>query len=240
MAKVRIDKFISSQMNISRTDAKKILRNSVVTLNGENIAKGDIIVDTEVDSVSVNGKNLCFKEFVYIMQNKPSGVVSASNSPKDVTVIDILPESLKRKGLFPAGRLDKDTVGFVLITDNGEFAHNILSPAHHVKKTYIVKVEDELSEAAFRRFREGMKIGDELFKPAELRLLENKSDDGKFLYEIKIVEGRYHQIKRMFASAGSPVIQLKRTAIGGLMLDAGLSDGESKELSSEELEKIFL
>lgn len=239
MAKIRLDKYISSQQNISRADAKKIIRGSGVSLNGNAVSKGDTVVDTEKDIVCINGKELCYKEFVYIMLNKPSGVVSASNDPKDITVIDLLPDALKRKGLFPAGRLDKDTVGFVLITDNGEFAHNMLSPSHHVKKTYIAEVKGELTDEALKRFAQGMEIGEELFKPAELRLLDNRSDEGNCLYEIKIVEGKYHQIKRMFASAGQPVIKLKRIAIGRLKLDENLPEGVSRELSDAELDMIF-
>lgn len=216
-----------------------MLKTASVAVNGKAAVKADTVVDTERDIVSINGSKLAYKEYIYIMQNKPCGVVSASNSPEDITVIDILPENLKRKGLFPAGRLDKDTVGFVLITDNGDFAHNILSPSHHVKKTYIAEVSDMLSDEGFARFTEGMKIGEELFKPAELRLLDYKSEEGNCLYEIKIVEGRYHQIKRMFASAGQPVIRLKRTAIGGLVLDVKLSEGDSKELTNSELDMIF-
>lgn len=239
MSKIRLDRFLSSQLNISRTDAKKMLRTGKVLLNLKAVQKADIIIDTDSDSISVNGKKIDFKEYIYIMQNKPVGVVSATNDPSEKTVIDILPDSLKRKGLFPAGRLDKDTVGFVLITDNGDFAHNILSPSHHVKKTYIAEVQTKLDDKEAERFAQGMIIGDEVFKPAMLKLLNEKSENGNFLYLIKIVEGRYHQIKRMFISAGSPICSLKRVAIGGLELDENLMPGESKELTSAELQLIF-
>lgn len=239
MSKIRLDRFLSSQLNVSRTDAKKMLRTGKVLLNLKAVQKADIIIDTDSDSISVNGKKIDFKEYIYIMQNKPVGVVSATNDPSEKTVIDILPDSLKRKGLFPAGRLDKDTVGFVLITDNGDFAHNILSPSHHVKKTYIAEVQTKLDDKEAERFAQGMIIGDEVFKPAMLKLLNEKSENGNFLYLIKIVEGRYHQIKRMFISAGSPICSLKRVAIGGLVLDENLMPGESKELTSAELQLIF-
>lgn len=239
MPEIRMDKFVASQLNISRSDAKKLIRKGQVILNGKAVSKGDSVVKTEADTVSVCGKEITYKQYVYIMLNKPQGVVSAASDASDTTVVDILPENLKRKGLFPAGRLDKDTVGFVLITDNGEFAHDILSPSHHVPKTYLVEVERILNEDEIKRFLSGMCIGTEQFKPAQLQLTEEKSEKGNFIYEIKISEGRYHQIKRMFAAVSNPVISLKRTAIGGLKLDENLNPGEARELSASEIETIY-
>ncbi len=240
MAIIRIDKFLSSQLNISRSDAKKLLRKKVVTVNGSVTIKGEFQFDSVKDTVAVYGKTVEYKEFIYIMLNKPKGVVSATEDSADVTVIDILPENLKRNGLFPAGRLDKNTTGFVLITDNGAFAHDILSPSHHVPKTYIVDVEREVSGEEFRRFNEGMLIGDELFKPAQLRFLEKNPDNNAFRYEIVIIEGRYHQIKRMFGSTGNPVIELERIAIGRLPLDRELKAGEAKELTEADIDLLKL
>lgn len=239
MSMLRLDKLLSSQLNISRSDAKKLIRGSKVILNGTVAKKADVIINPCVDIVLVNGKTIEYKEFIYLMLNKPKGVVSASNDNRDVTVIDILPEHLKRSGLFPAGRLDKDTTGFVLITDNGEFAHNILSPSHHVKKTYLVQVARMVSDTEYAEFINGMKIGDEIFKPAELKYIDIDNISGNFVYEIKIIEGRYHQIKRMFASSGNAVLELKRIAIGSLFLDDNLQAGEAKELSDSELELIY-
>lgn len=236
MSQIRLDKFISSQLTISRKDAKLLLKKQSVTVNDAVITKADSSVDCDKDRICVNGKEISFKSHLYIMLNKPKGVVSATSDTSDITVVDILPAKLKRKGMFPAGRLDKDTTGFVLVTDDGEFAHDILSPAHHVKKTYTVQVARSVSDDEFKRFFDGMKVGDDIFKPAELSFI-NESD-GMFNYEIKIVEGKYHQIKRMFASTGNPVINLHRTAIGGLLLDEKLLPGESREISDEELQKI--
>lgn len=238
MAILRLDKFLSSQLNISRTDAKKMLRQKGVTVNGASVVKGEFQLDTVKDTVAVNGKILEYKEYVYIMLNKPKGVVSATEDSDDVTVIDILPDALKRNGLFPAGRLDKNTTGFVLITDNGAFAHDILSPAHHVPKTYIVDVEREVTPEEFRLFTDGMLIGDELFKPAKLRFLEINTENNAYRYEIIIVEGRYHQIKRMFGSTGNPVIELERIAIGNLFLDRSLEPGEAKELTESDIDLL--
>ncbi len=238
MAILRLDKFLSSQLNISRTDAKKLLRQKGVKVNGNSVIKGEFQLDTENDTVTVNGKSVEYKEYIYIMLNKPKGVVSATEDSDDVTVIDILPDSLKRSGLFPAGRLDKNTTGFVLITDNGAFAHDILSPSHHVPKTYIVDVEREVTADEFRLFEDGMLIGDELFKPAKLRFLENNAVNNAFRYEIIIVEGRYHQIKRMFGSTGNPVIELERIAIGKLALDRSLQPGEARELTESDIDLL--
>ncbi len=238
MSILRLDKFLSSQLNISRTDAKKLLRQKGVKVNGNSVVKGEFQLDTENDTVTVNGKSVEYKEYIYIMLNKPKGVVSATEDSDDVTVIDILPDSLKRSGLFPAGRLDKNTTGFVLITDNGAFAHDILSPAHHVPKTYIVDVEREVTADEFRLFEEGMLIGEELFKPAKLSFIEKNSENSAYRYEIIIVEGRYHQIKRMFGSTGNPVIELERIAIGKLPLDRALLPGEARELTESDIELL--
>ena len=238
MAILRLDKFLSSQLNISRTDAKKLLKQKGVRVNGAAVIKAEFQLDTENDTVTVNGKPLMYKEHIYIMLNKPKGVVSATEDTEDVTVIDILPDCLKRNGLFPAGRLDKNTTGFVLITDNGAFAHDILSPSHHVPKTYIVDVEREVTPDEFCLFENGMLIGDELFKPAKLRFLEKNADNSAFRYEIIIVEGRYHQIKRMFGSTGNPVVELERIAIGGLPLDRTLAPGEAKELTESDIDLL--
>ena len=235
---IRLDKFISSQLNISRTDAKKLLKSKGVSVNGRLCVSADERIDTDSDEVSVNGRRLDYKQYVYIMLNKPKGVVSATEDSNDVTVVDILPDAFKRSGLFPAGRLDKNTTGFVLITDDGSFAHDILSPAHHVPKTYIVDVERMVSEEEHRRFTDGMLIGDELFKPAQLEYIGRNDENGNFRYRIIITEGRYHQIKRMFGSTGNPVIELERIAMGSLPLDRGLSYGEARELTAKELELL--
>lgn len=235
MSKIRLDRFISSQLNITRTEAKKLIRSKSVAINNVGCIKADAQIDTSVDCVSVNGKKIEYKEFIYIMLNKPKGVVSATEDPSDVTVIDILPKSLKRAGLFPAGRLDKNTTGFVLITDNGNFAHDILSPAHHVPKTYLVDVEREVTEDEYRQFIDGLHIGEEHFKPAKLEFIKIVETSGYYRYKIIITEGRYHQIKRMFGSTGNPVVELERIAIGGLEIDSSLEYGQAKELSESDL-----
>lgn len=239
MAKLRLDKFISSQLNISRTDAKKLLRQNSVLVNGKSVTRAETSVDTDNDCITVSGKEIAYKKYIYIMMNKPKGVVSATEDGRDITVLDILPEHLRRNGLFPAGRLDKDTTGFVFITDDGAFAHNMLSPAHHIEKTYVVGIEEKVTADDEKRFFEGMEIGGELFRPAKLKFLYKSDEDDLFYYEIKITEGRYHQIKRMFASTGKPVIELRRTHLGSLSLDSELKPGEAREITEIELKKIL-
>lgn len=231
---IRLDRLLSSQLNISRSDAKKLLKSKNVTVNGKPCSDAGLIVNCETDIVANNGKEILYKQYIYIMQNKPEGIVSVSESPGITNVIDILPDNLKRQGLFPAGRLDKNTTGFVLITDDGAYAHDILSPAHHVPKTYTVTLERDVTGDEIQKFFKGLKIGDEIFKPAKL-IKKNKSG---YIYEITITEGRYHQIKRMFASTGNSVIALHRDKIGGLLLDSNLAPGESREITKEELKLI--
>ncbi len=232
---IRLDKFLASQLNISRSDAKKMLKKNSVSVNGNTVKNGDFSFDPYECDVFVAGKKIEYNKYVYIMLNKPKGVVSATTDNEEQTVIDILPESFIRSGLFPAGRLDKNTTGFVLITDDGDFAHRMLSPAHHVKKTYIAETESELSDDDMKIFVNGMKIGDEVFKPAEICFVGSNSENGHCRYEIKIVEGRYHQIKRMFAFVAHPVVELERIRIGNLDLDPSLSPGEARYISQKEL-----
>jgi len=231
----RIDKIISSQMNISRNDARSLIKGGSVSCDGSVVTDSAFKADAEKSEITVNGKPLFYKEHIYIMMNKPEGVVSATNDPKTKTVIDIVPESMKRKNLFPAGRLDKDTVGFMLITDDGDFAHRILSPSKHVEKTYVAHLRDVLSGEGKEILEKGAVLSDGTeCMDARVRIID---DEGKKV-EITIREGKYHQIKRMFASVGNEVVFLKRIAMGGLPLDDSLLPGECREISAEELEMI--
>ena len=231
----RIDKIISSQMNISRNDARSLIKGGSVSCDGNVVTDSAFKVDAEKSEVTVDGKPLFYKEHVYIMMNKPEGVVSATNDPKTKTVIDLVPENMKRKNLFPAGRLDKDTVGFMLITDDGDFAHRILSPSRHVEKTYIAHLRDTLTREGKAILEKGAVLSDGTeCMDAKVRIID---DAGKEV-EIIIREGKYHQIKRMFASVGNEVVFLKRIAIGGLYLDESLESGQSREISEKELKII--
>ncbi len=236
MKKERIDKLIASQGLLSRNDVKTMIKRGEVSVNGVVIKDSSVKVSYE-DDIVVKGKPLKQTEFTYIMLNKPKGVVSASEDKRDKTVVDILPDELKRKNLFPAGRLDKDTTGFCLITDDGDFAHRILSPSRHVDKTYIATVDKKINFFNARKaFKDGIVLADgTVLLSADLELL---SDDDNQSFKVVIKEGKYHQVKRMFASLGTTVIELKRISIGGLVLDDNLEEGEARLLTAEELSKI--
>lgn len=235
--KIRLDKYISSQLGLSRTDAKKTIKSGAVTVNGKSVKNGDMPVDPENDTVSCGGSTIGYKKHVYLMLNKPKGVVSASSSPGDKTVVDLVPEKMKRKGLFPAGRLDKDSTGFVLITDDGEFAHFVLSPAHHIPKTYLVTAVSPLSDSEMTLFKNGVGLSDGVTKPAEISFEKFDGED-RAVYRVTLTEGRYHQIKRMFSALGSGVGELFRIRFGGLELDPDLCEGECRELTSDEVLRI--
>lgn len=231
----RLDKIISSQLNVSRNDARSLIKGGSVTCDGSVVNDPAAKFDAEKSVIAAHGKPLFFKEHIYIMMNKPQGVVSATTDAKIKTVIDIVPENLKRKNLFPAGRLDRDTVGFMLITDDGDFAHRILSPSKHVEKTYIAHLRDKLSDEGKKILENGAVLSDGTeCMDAKVKLID---DEGKTA-EITIREGKYHQIKRMFASVGNEVIFLKRISIGGLELDKSLKPGECREITGKELEMI--
>ena len=236
MKKERLDKLIASQGLLSRNDVKTMVKRGEVSVNGAIVKDSSIKVSYE-DDIKIKGESLSQTEYVYIMLNKPKGVVSASEDKRDKTVVDILPDELKRKNLFPAGRLDKDTTGFSLITDDGDFAHRILSPSRHVDKTYIATVSDKIDFAkAKKAFSDGVVLGDgTVLLSAQLELIEENENQ---VFKVVIKEGKYHQIKRMFASLGTTVIELKRIAIGGLALDFSLKVGEARVITEEELEMI--
>lgn len=234
--KERIDKIISSQGLFSRSEVKAMVRRGEITLNGAVVTDSGTKASYD-DAISVNGKLLSQTRFTYIMLNKPQGVVSASNDKRDKTVVDILPVELKRKNLFPAGRLDKDTVGFCLITDDGEFAHNILAPSKHVTKTYIATLSNPIDyEKAKKGFADGVVLADGTVLLSAI--LEEISKSDKPVYKVIIKEGKYHQVKRMFSAFGSEVVELDRIAIGGLKLDKNLERGEARLITEQELEAI--
>lgn len=235
MAKERIDKLISSQGMLSRSDAAKIIKSGKVRINGAITKSTSFKADPAADVIEIDGERFTYKKHIYIMMNKPQGIVSASRDPKEKTVVDLVPDELKRPELFPAGRLDKDTTGFVLITDDGDFAHYILSPKHHIDKTYLAATDEIIDEKYLELMRSGMTSGDEAFLPAQIELYENT---GSPVYRITLHEGKYHQIKRMIASTNASLTALKRISMGSLPLDESLAEGECKELSAAEIEKL--
>lgn len=230
---MRLDKYISSQMNITRSETKKLISQGRVRVNG-SVAKADLQIDENKDRVEVSGKAVGYRKNVYIMLNKPAGVICATRDRISQTVLDLIPEDMRRRSLFPAGRLDKDTRGFVLITDDGAFGHEILSPKHHVEKEYEVWLRDPIKNALCDIFAAGIVIdGEEKCEPAVLIT----TDDPKFVRLI-IHEGKYHQIKRMFEAVGNLVVGLRRIRIGGLFLDASLAEGQCKALTDDEIVMI--
>lgn len=234
MPKERLDKLISSQSMMTRSEAAKLIKNGSVKINGKIIKTPSEKADPEESDIEINSIHFQYKKHIYIMMNKPRGIVSASNDAREKTVVDILPENLKRPGLFPAGRLDKDTTGFVLITDDGDFAHRILSPRGHVPKTYIAETDKDIINEYLFEMRSGMVIGEDKLMPAQITQKNNN------VYEIVLHEGKYHQIKRMFAKSEVSLLSLKRIKIGNLPLDEKLSEGEARELGIDELRLICI
>lgn len=233
--KERLDKFISSQTALSRKEAQKAIRDKRVTVNGELSRSVDIKIDTEADAVALDGKALTYQTHVYYMMNKPSGVVSATEDRVEKTVIDLLPPELRRKGLFPAGRLDKDTTGLLILTDDGDYAHRMLSPKKHVKKRYIATLDRSPDSGISARFEEGVVLKDgTVCKSGQASLLDGTR------VAVEISEGKYHQVKRMFASLGYHVEALRRVRIGNLSLDAGSQPGDMRVLTAEEAAKVFV
>ena len=231
---MRLDKYLAETAQCSRSEAKTMLQKGRVTVNGAVCKKGDTQLK-EADVVSVDGRPLKYQKFVYIMLNKPEGVVSASTDKRDTTVVDLVGDAYPRRELFPAGRLDKTSTGFVLLTDDGGFAHDILAPKRHVSKTYTVVIDTPLTDEMKVGFAEGVTLADGTeLSSAEV---EAVSEDG-LTVRVKLKQGVYHQIKRMFGVYGAGVNALHRDAIGGLALDESLAPGEWRELSDDEVAEI--
>lgn len=234
---MRIDKFISSQRtDLSRSDVKKLIRSGRVALDGETVRSPDVKIVAECARVAVDGVEIRYKEHIYLMLNKPQGYVCSTRGGKSPSVLELVPPELRRVGLFPAGRLDKDTEGFVLITDDGELAHNMLAPSRHVPKTYFVRLEKPYDKRYEKIFADGAVIdGGEKCLPAECFA------DGDDPYACRIVlhEGKFHQVKRMFGSVDNKVVFLKRIRIGDLDLDDNLPVGECLEIMHKDVEKLL-
>lgn len=230
----RIDKIIAASKNISRSDARLLIKKGLVSVDGETVRAADKKVDEKGSNILCKGETIGYSKFVYIMMNKPKGVISASEGRGDRTVIDILPDDMKRKKLFPAGRLDKDTTGFMLITDDGDFAHRILSPKSHIPKTYIATLDKPFDEEIINAFNQGIPLKDDTCMPASLEAVDDTFKVGR----VTIRQGMYHQIKRMFGKFNIEVIGLKRIRMGGFDLDESLKEGECRYLTADEISKI--
>lgn len=233
MPKERLDKILASQNLGSRKEAGALIRRGAVTVNGTVARRADEKADPEQDAIVVEGRPVIFQRDLYIMMNKPAGVLSAARDTRQKTVVDLLPPELVRRGIFPAGRLDRDTEGLLLLTTDGDFAHRMLSPKKHVFKRYEATLDIPAVPEDVRRFAEGIDLGDHHCLPAELIPL------GGTRVQVKICEGKFHQVKRMFQAVGKTVVALKRLQIGALALDPALLPGQARPLREEEREQIF-
>ena len=235
--KQRLDKTISSQGLWSRKDAKTLIRKGLVCINGSVVKSADAYVDWDSDTVTVEGEPLSLQQHVYLMLNKPKGVVSATEDKEQTTVVDLVPDALMRKGLFPAGRLDKDTTGLLILTDDGDFAHEILSPKKHVQKVYLAKVNGSITDEIIESFRTGVNVHNEYTTlPSKLTVV-SREEDGDW-GKVILREGMYHQIKRMFGALDNKIIYLERITFGPLTLDGSLKRGEWRYLTEDEIKEL--
>ena len=234
MPLIRLDKYISDCGVAARREIKQIIKSGRVSVNGETAALPEQKLDPETATVSLDGNVLRYEKYRYYMLNKPSGILSATDDGKQKTVLDLFPKEYIKFGLFPVGRLDKDTTGLLIITNDGEFAHKVISPKSEIVKTYLAGTESPVDQSDVEAFRNGIVLGDGTkCLPAELSPLCN----GMCL--VSVMEGKYHQVKRMLAACGKHVISLKRISIGGLSLDNSLSEGQFRELTQDELCRVM-
>ena len=234
--KQRIDKVLSNLGYGSRSELKKICKNGLVKVNGKVINNPGVQVDVENDEIIFDGEKVTYKEFIYLMLNKPDGYISATFDKRDPIVLDLIDKEDLVFEPFPVGRLDKDTEGLLVLTNDGQLAHRVLSPKKHVPKTYYAKIEGVVTEDDIKAFAKGVTLDDGYeTMPAELVIL--KSDEISEI-ELTIHEGKFHQVKRMFESVDKKVIYLKRLSMGKLQLDKNLALGEYRELTDEEIKMI--
>ena len=225
---MRLDKYISDSTACSRREIKKLVRYRAVTVNGEVVVNADVQVDESAE-VRINGKPVLYRKYVYLMLNKPSGYISATEDKHDPVVVDLVPEEYRHFQVFPVGRLDKDTEGLLLLTNDGQFDHALMSPKKKVMKRYYAELDQGAQPEDVETFRAGMEFQDFTAQPAVLEI----TNDPKKVY-IEIAEGKYHQVKRMCQRIGKEVLYLKRVAIGPLKLDETLQPGAIRELTAEE------
>lgn len=235
---IRLDKYLADMGAGTRQEVKKYIRQGQVTVDGQPAKKPDMKVDELCQVVAVSGTRVSYKMYEYYMMNKPKGVVSATSDKKEKTVLDLM-ENIKRRDLFPAGRLDKDTEGLLLITNDGGLAHRLLSPKKHVDKCYYASVSGIVTDEDVLRFKEGIDIGagkeKEITLPARLEILKTGE-----ISEVRLTiqEGKFHQVKRMFKALGKEVLYLKRERMGNLVLDPSLLPGQYRNLTEEELKLL--
>lgn len=234
---MRLDKYLAEMGVGTRQKVKKQIRQGKAAVNGTVVKAADTKIDETSDEVTICGRNISYVSYEYYMLNKPAGVVSATEDRRDTTVIDLIKEK-KRKDLFPVGRLDKDTEGLLLITNDGDLAHRLLAPKKHVDKVYYAKIDGMVTEEDVKRFAEGIDIGaeeEEMTRPAKLDIMKSAEESE---IRLTIHEGKFHQVKRMFLAVGKEVTYLKRERMGTLCLDENLKPGEYRLLTEEEIENV--
>ena len=231
---MRVDKFLSNMGIASRTESSKAARQGGILVNGVAVKKADVHIDPDKDEIIFCGRKIEYRKYTYILMNKPDGVVSATEDGRDKTVIDLLPEELQKLNLFPCGRLDKHTLGLVMLTDDGDLAHRLLSPKHHVKKKYFFESKFPLTDDEIKYLEAGATLEDGyVTKPSVIEL----GADGKSGY-ITLVEGKYHQIKRMLEAVNNKITYLERVTFGPLSLDENLERGQWRFLTQNEIEQL--
>ncbi|MDD3745280.1 MAG: pseudouridine synthase [Anaerostipes sp.] len=236
MGQMRLDKFLCDRTGCTRKEAKLYIKNGQVLVDDERMKRPEYKIDEEKSCVFLNGKKIKGDTLVYIMLHKPKGVVSATKDYRDETVIDLV-SHMTHKDIFPVGRLDKDTTGLLLLTNDGEMSHELLSPKKHVDKVYEVIASGKITTEEQRQFEQGLDIGEKnLTKPAILDIVEAADTESKVLVTIR--EGKFHQIKRMFHKVGMDVLELKRISMGPLLLDDSLQEGEARFLTKEEIKQL--
>lgn len=235
---IRLDKFLSEMSGWTRSEVKKIVKSGRVTVDGNEVKKPEVKIDEESSTVCVDGRQIEYNRYEYYMLNKPKGYVSATTDNEHKTVVDIISSS-KRKDLFPVGRLDIDTEGLLLITNDGELAHRLLSPKNHVEKTYYVEVSGILDDIDMDAVEKGLDIGEEKKTlPAKMEILEKDNKNNASSCYLTIHEGKFHQVKRMMKKLGKTVTYLKRVSMGSLILDKELEKGDYRKLTEQEIEKL--
>lgn len=230
---MRIDKLLSEMGKASRTESAKLARQGKILVNGAAVKRADVHINPDKDVITLCGSEISYKKFTYIMLNKPQGYVSATEDTREQTVLDLLNDEERRKNLFPCGRLDKNTLGLVILTNDGESAHRLLSPKHHVSKVYRFQTKSPLSQSDKEALERGVDIGGYVTKPCKISL------SGETEGEITLTEGKYHQIKRMLEAVNNKITYLERISFGAIELDNSLARGEWRYLTDEE-EKLML
>ncbi|RAI82170.1 rRNA pseudouridine synthase [Macrococcoides goetzii] len=234
---MRLDKFLSNHGVGSRKDVKALLKKKVITVNEKVVTKSDIKINPETDIIKVQGEMIHFEPFIYLMLNKPAGVVSSTHD-KDKTVIDLI-TGLEHYDLHPVGRLDKDTEGLLIITNDGQFSHDVLSPKKHVNKTYFANIDGIVTNQTVEQFAQGVTLDDGYHTmPGDLTCLSVDTNNNTSEIELVIQEGKFHQVKRMFEAVSMKVTYLKRIKMGDLSLDSSLKPGEYKKLMQNEINLV--